>query len=164
MRKLFLPLILAGFILFPCLSFADSITLNSAESITPITWDRISDWTILEINPTTKTLVIKYRRRNGTDIVIDSSSDRHGYKRWYCRDLQQGDNAACLDVDDPWDCCTGLGTGTCPEDIDTCFSDVFGFTIRTQDVGTGIGIGLRTLIWSQMKQDILTGINDGTFD
>jgi len=47
---------------------------------------------------------------------------------------------------------------------DTCFTDVFTFQIRAQDVGTPIGVGLRTLIWNRMKQDILTGGNDGSFD
>ena len=47
---------------------------------------------------------------------------------------------------------------------DSCFTDVFSFQIRQQDVDTSIGAGLRTLIWNQMKADVLTGGNDGTFD
>jgi len=74
------------------------------------------------------------------------------------------DDDNCTGANEPWDCCTGSETGTCPEILDTCFTDVFSFSIRTQDVGTSIGLGLRTLIWNQMKNDILTGVNDGTFD
>ena len=36
------------------------------------------------------------------------------------------------------------------------FTDVINFSIRAQDVGTGIGAGLKTLIWN--KLEILYGI------
>ena len=162
MKKLIV--VLLGLFMFPCLVLADSITLDSPETIVPLTWDRITDWSIERIDPAVDTLIVKYRRRNGEVIVFDSSCDRNGYKKWYCRNLSQGNNEDCTDVDVPWDCCTGVGTGTCPEAISTCFNDVFGFQIRQQDVGTGIGQGLKLLIWNTMKNDVLTGGNDGTFD
>lgn len=150
--------------LIPGLCFADSITLDSNQALSPSTAAQISDWEITKINAKSKTMVIRYRWRDETGKIVYMGQGRTGWQTWRCRDIQQGDNDNCVDVDDPWDCCTGPGTGTCPEDVDTCFSDVFGFTIRSQDVGTGIGLGLRALIWNQMKQDILTGGNDGTFD
>jgi hypothetical protein len=50
-------------------------------------------------------------------------------------------------------------TWTCSDDPDaepakTCFSDVYGFQIRQQDVGVTLGKGTRALIIAKMKQDI----------
>lgn len=46
----------------------------------------------------------------------------------------------------------------------TCFTDVFSFQVRSQDVGTAIGAGLRQLIWNKFRADVLTGSNNGTFE
>lgn len=45
-----------------------------------------------------------------------------------------------------------------------CFTDVFSFQVRSQDVGTAIGAGLRQLIWNKFRRDVLTGSNNGTFE
>lgn len=45
-----------------------------------------------------------------------------------------------------------------------CFTDVFTFHIRSQDVGKSIGAGLRSLIWNKFKAAMLTTGNDGTFE
>jgi len=34
---------------------------------------------------------------------------------------------------------------------DSDFTDIMGFEIRTQDVGTKIGLGLKQLIWNKLK-------------
>ena len=161
MKKILLTII---FLIMPIFVVADDITLNSNESVTPLEYNRITEWKVTLIDPAAKRMVITYTRRLDSDVVVDNTSRRDGIKTWECRDRQQGDNAECVAVGDPWACCTGAGTGTCPEILDTCFSDVFHFTVRAQDVGTSIGSGLKQLIWNQMKQDILTGGNDGTFD
>lgn len=49
-----------------------------------------------------------------------------------------------------------------PETNSTCFSDVFNFSVRGQDVGTSIGRGLRQRIWNQMSNEILLPGNRGT--
>jgi hypothetical protein len=123
----------------------------------------MGDWYVSYISAATKTLTVRYYWEDATGNPIQLDN-RSAWQTWSCRDISQGDNASCTAAGEPWDCCTGAGTGTCPEAVDTCFSDVFGFQIRAQDVGTSIGIGLRTLIWNQMKVDILTGGNDGSFD
>lgn len=77
-------------------------------------------------------------------------------------DDPETDSSLCVDVNDPWPCCTGPGTGDCDESNPE-FSNIFLFQIRSQDVGTPIGRGLRNLIWHRMKDDVLTEGNDGSF-
>ena len=141
---------------------AESITLDSTETLVTPAAESISDWEIIKINAANQELRVRYRWRASDSSLI--KLDSTGWNYWTCRNRSEGNNDDCTDVDVPWDCCTGEGTGTCPEAIDTCFSDVFNFQIRAQDVDTSIGVGLRTLIWNQMKADILTGANDGSFD
>ena len=150
--------------LFSSLTWADSITLDSTETLSTPTTAKISDWEITRINANKKVLVVRYRWRDASNNVINLGSAGSGWETWTCRNVSQGDNDSCQDVDDPWDCCTGSETGTCPEIVDSCFTDVFSFSIRQQDVDTSIGLGLRTLIWNKMKQHVLKGVNDGTFD
>lgn len=166
MKKLFLILVCVTF--FPVISIGDSIVLDSPETLqTPIATKL--KWEIVSINAAKKNMRIKYRwvTSDNKDIYTGRRSVDH---YWNCRDRWQDlnpvSNDECVAAGDPDPCCTGAGTGTCDDltQTDSCFSDVFGFQIRTQDVGTGIGVGLRTLIWNQMKQDILTPGNDGTFE
>jgi len=144
------------------LAYADRINLDSDETLsTPVS--EALDWEIIKINAKEKILQVKYRWKDSDDAPIFLGSSRT-WMVWTCQNVSEGNNDDCIDVDDPWDCCTGAGTGTCPEVTDTCFSDVFGFLVRSQDVDTKIGVGLRTLIWNKMRPDILTGDNDGTFE
>ena len=159
MKKLALVL---TFLLLAPFAFADDITLDSNEVLIVPTATRISEWEIIRISAASKILRVKYRWRAADDSLI--KLERTGWNYWTCRNTYQGNNESCTALDTPWDCCSDLETGTCPEIVGTCFSDVFGFQIRTQDVGTSIGAGLRTLIWNKMKSDILTGGNDGDFD
>jgi len=162
MKKLAIALFLI--LVCPALVCADSITLNTNETLSVPESARISDWEIIKINADQKIMTIRYRWRAGDDTVVQLGN-RQGWQFWTCQDRETpGTNAECLAAGDPYECCTGVGTGTCDDLLDSCFSDVFGFTIRSQDVGTKIGIGLRTLIWNQMKQDVLSGGNDGAFD
>jgi len=155
-------------VLFFCgIVVADDITLTSPEALTQPTASKITEWEVTKINAAQKVMKIKYRWRDGSNVVIEGlpNSGRNGWLEWTCADVEvPGTNAECTGVGDPNVCCTGAGTGTCDDMESTCFTDVFGFTIRAQDVGTGIGVGLRTLIWNAMKADILTGANDGVFN
>ena len=160
MRKL---CILLALLLVPIYGNSDTINLDSTETLQVPTSQKISDWQIVLIDASAKVMRIKYRWRDASNDVIDF--DNSGWKYWTCQDVEvPGTNAECIDTGDPYPCCTGAGTGTCDDMLDTCFTDVFSFDIRAQDVGTPIGVGLRQLIWNQMKQDILTGGNDGTFE
>lgn len=147
---------------------ADNITLNSNETLAVPTAAAISEWEVVRINAADKVMRIKYRWRDASNNLIQLN--RHGWHYWTCQDkwedLNPVSNDDCVAAGDPDPCCTGVGTGICDDltQTDTCFSDVFGFAIRTQDVGMSIGVGLRTLIWNEMKQDILSGGNDGTFN
>jgi len=167
MKKLIVLLVFIG-LLIPVLAISDSITLTSPETLQVPTSQKL-DWYIDRIDASAKLLRVAYRWRGSSGEVI-SLGTRNPWMTWDCRNrpaIPAFDVGTCLDVADPHPCCTGLGTGSgCPAGTpaDTCFSDVFGFTIRTQDVGTGIGVGLRTLIWNKMRQSILTGANNGTFD
>ena len=163
MKKLIL--ILVAMLLCFGSAGADSITLDSTETLSTPTTQKIGEWYIDYISASKKRLVVRYYWEDASGVpIVLHGANRHAWQTWTCRDRQEGDNAECLDVDDPWDCCTGSGTGDCPEILDSCFTDVFSFSIRSQDVGMSIGLGLRTLIWNEMKSDVLTGGNDGTFD
>ena len=122
--------------------WADMVTLTTPESVASPVAPKI-EFNVAEINAATKTIRVQYRWINpdGTPIVLNN---RAGWLSWYGRDIN----------DDP---------ETPQDETDTTFSDIFLFQIRAQDVGTPIGKGLRTLIWNQMKGDILTPGNDGTF-
>ena len=147
----------------PCWVLADTVTLDSPQVLSTPSATKM-DWYISRIDAQTKTLRVTYRWRDATDGTIHLGS-RTDWQTWSCRDIEvPGENADCTDALVPHDCCTGVGTGTCDDMEDECFSDVFGFIIRTQDVGTKMGVGLRTLIWNKMKADVLTGGNDGTFE
>jgi hypothetical protein len=158
-------ILLAGLIvlLWAGFAWADRITLDSAETIDNPQAVAL-DWYVDRIDALNKTLTIKYRWIDANETPIRNRDSFQSWHTWQCRNIEvPGTNAECIAAGDPYECCTGAGTGTCDDMQDTCFSDVFGFNIRTQDVGTSIGIGLRALIWNQMKQDILTTGNDGSF-
>lgn len=160
MKKL---LVIALMLLFiPVDLPAENVALDTEETLQVPTSQKM-DWYIDHINAQNKTMIVKYRWKDATDSPINLNGK--SWQEWRCQDIEvPGTNAECLGTSDPYECCTGVGTGTCDDMLDTCFTDVFGFQIRAQDVGTGIGVGLRTLIWNQFKQDVLTSGNDGTFD
>jgi len=163
MKKTLIALLLT--LIFTGTLFADSITLNSSEDLSVPSSQKIGGWYIDLISQSSKTLVVKYywEDSSGKPIILDGK--RNAWLTWECRNIEvPGTNAECTDIGVPYECCTGAGTGTCDDMIDTCFTDVFGFEIRAQDVGTTIGIGLRDLLWNKMKVDILSGGNDGSFD
>jgi len=156
---------LLSILFFLCgIAVADVIDLNQNEVINTPQSSKM-EWEITRINASKQILQIKYRwlDSNGTPIR-DASGNV--WKIWTCRNIADSNpvsNSECTDVNTPDECCTGAGTGNC-DVVDTCFSDVFGFNIRSQDVGTSIGVGLRTLIWNKMKDDVLSGGNDGSFE
>jgi len=139
-------LILAAFIIayFFSISQADVLTLDNPETLQTPTSSKLY-WYIDLIDNTTKTMRIKYRWIDNNDETI-KLNDRTGYNTFVCQNIP--DNPATLDIDE----------------TDTCFTDVFGFEIRAQDVGTKIGVGLRTLIYNKFKSEVLSTGNDGTWD
>jgi hypothetical protein len=162
--------LLVLFVLFiPICLHADDIVLDSTENLAVPTATSISEWEITKINAAKKEMIVKYRWRDGTGKLIRLNRD--GWLYWYCQDRWNDTNPVnndeCTAAGVPDACCTGVGTGTCDDLVqtDSCFTDVFMYEINCpQDNGTKIGVGLRTLIWNQMKADILTGGNDGTFN
>jgi len=146
---------------------ADKIVLDTPETIQTPEASKL-DWEVVSINADRKYMKIKYRWRTSEDETIFTQRNADHY--WICRDSYEDTNPVfneeCTDAGVPDACCTGVGEGTCDHLVqtDSCFTDVFSFQIRSQDVGTPIGVGLRQLIWNQMKQDILTEGNDGTFE
>lgn len=114
----------------------------------------------IQIKPSDKVMVVNYRwlGTNGQPIQI------RGYAiwdlTWTCQDIPGFDPANCTGVGVPHECCTGVGTGSgCPVAV-TDFTDIFGFVIRQQDVGTKLGKGLRDLLVNKMRQSIpaLSGV------
>ena len=144
----------------------EEITLNTGEIIGAPETGVSMDWYIDYINAENNTLKVRYQWRDTLGKTINDTSPKTGWNTWTCQDIAdintEENNIDCIGAAAPYTCCTGVGTGTCDEG-DTCFSDIFRFEIRAQDVGTKIGVGLRSLIWNQMKTDVLTGVNDGVF-
>lgn len=139
MKKLFLVcLILVSWL---GLAFADSITLTSPEDLQEPQATKIKLRKV-EINMEPRYMVVHYSWATATS---DLRLSQRLVQTWICQDRE----------DDP---------GTPEDETSTCFTDVFKFSIRTQDVGTMVGIALRDLVWFYMKQDILSGGNDGSFD
>lgn len=146
--------------LFASMAKADTVTLNQAHDVEQPQATKMS-WRVILIDQDRQLMKVQYRW-----IAADESWVKD-WNVWRCENTDDkhpkwavGD---CVAAGDPHSCCTGAGTGTC-DDPDTCFSDVFSFSIRSQDVGTAIGVGLRNLMWNQFKQDdILAAGNDGTF-
>ena len=160
--KRFILLIMAV-VTLPTLGMAETIILNSPHEITPSTALGL-EWKVETLNSESSQLVVKYRWRGaGSRILMDVGSDNKGWNTWNCVNTPvPGENSECVAEGDPYDCCSGEGTGTCDDMLDTCFSDIFGFEIRSQDVGTPLGQGLRTLIYNAWRDDVIPG-NDGTF-
>ena len=162
MSRFFLFFVL---IMFAHLSIADRIVLDADETIDTPTAKKM-DWEIYKISAGDKVLAVKYRWIDSAGNPIRNRDSNRSWHKWMCRniaDLHDASTEDCTGAGEPAACCTGAGTGTC-DDSDMCFSDVFGFAIRTQDVGTNIGVGLRSLIWTRMKDDVLSSGNDGDFE
>lgn len=163
MRKLFV--LFVSILIFASLSWADDVLLTNPETLSVPTAVILQVQNI-RLDNIHKTLTVTYRwiAGDGSGPIRVANSDTWD-RYWTCSDIADDpstDAALCVGPGDPWPCCTGAGTGDCDE-TDTCFSDTFGFTIRAQDVGTRLGLGLRALIWSKMKIDILSPGNDGVF-
>ena len=164
--KRFLMFCIALSLFIPLPIGADDITLDNPETLATPTSQNLK-WYIDYISAEHKTLTVVYWWVDDNGNVIQTKSGRSPKLYWSCRDIEvPGENAECLDLADPFPCCTGAGTGTCDDMLDTCFSDVFGYVVDSENpmLPIAIGIGLRTLIWNQMKQDVLTPGNDGSFN
>jgi len=119
----------------------DRINLNTAEALAPPTATWI-EWKELHIDISSKIMQVKYVWHDDSGVIPVNGQIT---QTWTIRNIP----------DDP----------ETPEDeTNPEFDNLFGFAIRAQDVGTKIGRGLQLLIWSRMKDDILTPGNDGTFE
>lgn len=162
MRKTFLAT-LALYFGLTTFAFADRITLDTPEAVNAPTAPELY-WYVDKIDATIPELVVRYQYKDSLDHPINNPVTGRPWFKWVCRDVSNPQNVAdCVGVDDPYPGCTGVRTGPLPEFLDTCFSDIFRFQIRQQDVGTAIGVGLRKLIFHQFKQDRLSPGNDGVF-
>ena len=140
---------------------AESVVLDAPQEIASPTVSKM-EWVVDDLDSEKKMIRVKYRwiQDNGLYVPIG----KKGWNYWICKNIEtRGENALCVGEGDPWECCTGVGTGDCDGYDSECFSDIFGFQIREQDVGTSIGVGLRTLIWNRFKQDVLP-TNNGSFE
>lgn len=140
LRLLLLSLILLGFAV-PAL--AQRVTLTNPETLavptaTRLVWDRV------EIRPAAQLLRITYHWEDSAGAHIPLGNTGRTAQTWICANR----------VDDP---------DTPQDETDTCFGDTFGFVIRSADVGTPLGRGLRQLLWSKMRPAVLSAGNTGTF-
>ena len=141
MKKL---IVVLAVIFVPFLAMADDILLDADQALTVTTYRRITDWEITRINEDQQILIVKYRRAKADGTTVNLDGSRGAWKFWTCENM----------ADNP----------ETPEDeTSTCFSDIFGFNIRAQDVGTSIGGGLKQLIRIRMLADIAPG-NTGDWD
>lgn len=144
---------------------ADRITLNQSQTLDPPVATKL-DFLGFQVNVAAQELTVHYRWLSPDDTPIRDADSFNATRTWVCRDIPAPfpDNLHCTGPGTPDACCTGSMTGTCNVPLDDCFTSVFRFQVRAQDVGTPIGIGLRQLIWNQMRQEIRPGVIDGTFD
>lgn len=159
MFRLFL--VLAAIVMLSAPAGAERVILDSPQAIAAPTASEM-EWFVDDLDSENRIVRVRYRWLQDDGMYIPLG--RKGWQYWICKDIKTtGENAMCLAAGDPWECCTGVGEGDCDGYDSTCFTDIFGFQIRSQDVGTKIGVGLRTLIWNQFKQDILP-TNNGSFE
>ena len=144
---------------------ADTITLTAPQTLDPVQATKIKFIDFAVVNAE-QTLIVHYQWMSANGTPIRDPDTFNATKTWVCRNIPapSPDNLHCTGPGTPDACCTASGTGTCNVPIDTCFSDVFRFSVRAQDVGTPIGMGLRQLIWARMRQEIRAGGVDGSFD
>ena len=145
MKKLIL-MVLVSFVLSG-IAYADVLTLTSPqEEVSPVVvsidWRNIN----LDIANRNNVLTVTYFKLNAAGQRVPKA-DGTVRRTWSCANA----------TDDP---------NTAVDEASTCWSDVFMFEIRAQDVGSPIGRGLRTLILNKMKSDptVFDSGNDGTFD
>jgi len=145
MKKLFFALF--GLLVFTGIANADKLTLVSPQTeVSPIVVDL--DWRNinLDISNRNNILTVTYFKLNasGQRIPLADGTVR---RTWVCKNI----------VDNP---------ETPQDETSTCWSDIFMFSIRAQDVGTPIGRGLRQLILNKMKNDptVFEPGNSGAFD
>lgn len=150
-------------LLLPTLAHADRVTLTNPETLAVPT-SALLDWRVTLIDAKARTLEVSYQWLDANLNAIRVNTAGQTWRVWICRDRAAQLVANCTAPGNPYSCCTGPGTGTGCDPGSTCFSDVFGFVIRSQDVGTKIGLGLRTLLWNKFKADLLAAGNSGTFD
>lgn len=156
-------LLLAILLLMPTVVHAERVTLTNQETLAVPT-SSVLDWHVSLIDAKTKTLEVSYQWLDANKNAIRANAAGQTWRVWRCQDRSAELVANCTGAGMPYACCTGPGAGTGCDPGSTCFTDVFGFVIRTQDVGTKIGLGLRSLIWNKFKGDLLSAGNSGVFD
>ena len=148
---------------------ADKLVFDTPQVVSPVNATGL-DWDIVKYDKRDRHLRVLWRLvdENGIRIPI-SGVDSKGWLRWDCRDIRtRGENALCVGEEDPWECCTGVGTGDCDGWDNTCFASIYNFKIQEQHVGSDLGQVFLLRIWTVFKNDpkvaaILQSI-DGTFE
>jgi hypothetical protein len=145
-------------LLFAVNVYADTLTLQNTENLpAPANVATKIKWYNVDISAD-KVITVKFKWR-------DSAGREIGDFRYFaCTNWKQenGDpalNAQCTATGVPYACCTGNQIGICE-----CWSETMGFDIRTQDVGTKMGAGLKELIRRQFVRSELSSGNDATID
>lgn len=162
MKRLVFAVVVALLVL-PLTVHADRVTLGTAETLAVPT-SALLDWRVTLIDAKTKTLEVSYQWLDANLNPIRANTAGQTWRVWTCRDRAPELVASCTEPGIPYACCTGPGAGTGCDPGDDCFSSIFRFKVRAQDVGTDIGIGLRTLIWNKFKAQQLSAGNTGVFD
>lgn len=163
MKTFIIALSILAFALISVPAFADRVVLNSIEALTPATGAKM-DWEITGIRPASKFLGVRYRWLDADNTPIQLAGSSSTWRTWTCVDRAAQLAADCTGEGEPYLGCTGVGTGENLDPGETCFTGVFGFAIRSQDVGTTLGAGLKTLLWNKFRQDVLSSGNNGTFE
>lgn len=131
--------------------YAADLTLTTPETLAVPTATKIRVGRVL-IDRDAKFVVCEYKfiAADANEIPATSGSVNRIFR---CENLSAEAAALCTGPGVPYQSCTGIGTGN-------CYDDVFLFNIRQADVGKSIGQGLWQLIWSKMKNSVLSAGND----
>jgi hypothetical protein len=151
MKRLILVLLFV--FAFSGLAYGQTGTLSPVVPLSVPTAAKIQI-TNVEIYPVRKVMQVTYRWLDANDNPIYKVGTRQYDQLWTCQDIPAQLPADCTGAGIPYKCCTGVGTGTGCFAGETGFTDVFGFVIRSQDVGTRLGVGLRNLLVAKMKASI----------
>jgi hypothetical protein len=144
------------------MAYAQPINLNSPQTFSQPQSQR-AVWQRIVIEPRQRRMRVDYYWTDAQDnrIEVGGRVDQ----TWVCRDLETpGENSECTGVGTPHACCTGVVTGTCDGLEESCFSDIFDFTIPQGAVGQQFGAGFRTLLKNAWRDNVLSQGNDGTFE
>lgn len=154
-------LIFVCFLFATTIGYSQTIPLNSTETLAVPTATSVNIRKI-EVNVNSKQIEVTYRFLDSNNNAIPMKEVAGIDRKWKCFDLPAENVANCTGLEQPYKCCTGVGTGTDCFGGDLCWSNSYADDIKSGEVDNKIGKRFLKRIWDLLKVNILTAGNDGT--